>query len=130
MIGTIGGYIGLLLGYSALNAPILILRVIRRIREWFSERSSRSGHVVGGSSSVKVNESKIEITNLREYEDRDMISDIDLHLTKSGKEPIELRIEHTIKAILREKLHDMADYIDMSIDKKFEKIKEATRKQN
>ena len=38
LIGTIGGYIGLFLGYSVLQIPNAIIFLIKKIRKWFSER--------------------------------------------------------------------------------------------
>ena len=36
MVGNVGGYIGLCLGYSILQVPDIILWVIRKVRKYFS----------------------------------------------------------------------------------------------
>ena len=38
LIGTIGGYIGLFLGYSVLQIPNAIIFLIKTIRKWFLDR--------------------------------------------------------------------------------------------
>ena len=38
LIGTIGGYIGLFLGYSVLQIPNAIIFLVRKIRKWYSDK--------------------------------------------------------------------------------------------
>ena len=42
LIGTIGGYIGLFLGYSVLQIPSMLALLICRTNKWFSEKFSTS----------------------------------------------------------------------------------------
>ena len=44
LIGNIGGYIGLVLGYSLLQIPDFIIFIVRRTNGWRSEISKRRYH--------------------------------------------------------------------------------------
>ena len=37
LIGTVGGYIGLFLGYSVLQIPIAIMAIVKRLKNWYSD---------------------------------------------------------------------------------------------
>ena len=42
MVGTIGGYVGLFLGYSVLQIPIAIATLVKQFVKWYSDIKSKS----------------------------------------------------------------------------------------
>ena len=36
LIGTVGGYIGLFLGYSVLQIPIALMAIVRQLKNWYA----------------------------------------------------------------------------------------------
>ena len=65
LIGTIGGYIGLFLGYSILQIPNTLTLLIKRAIKWYSEKTTRSKNMVDIHPSVDTIE-RIESGNLRD----------------------------------------------------------------
>ena len=56
LIGNIGGYIGLVLGYSLLQIPDFIIFIVRRTDGWRSEISKRRYHNNSKTWNVMVHE--------------------------------------------------------------------------
>ena len=123
LIGTVGGYLGLFLGYSMLQIPIMMTLLIKRINNWFSEKLSRSENIVDIHRST-INSEKIKSRiPLPEY--RDNSRQLDHNATSLQlmiQETLERELDSKIRVIMEEKRYDMMNYIDHSIERKIRKL--------
>ena len=64
LIGNVGGYIGLVLGYSLLQIPGLIISIVTQCKGWLSHIRAQGGQTKTKDSTVTMNgkflESKIK----------------------------------------------------------------------
>ena len=62
-MGNIGAYIGLFLGYSALQIPDFIQWVTRQFRKYFPKRRSVTHNVAQHTSAIHVQEAVLDNSN-------------------------------------------------------------------
>ena len=73
MIGTIGGYIGLFLGYSVLQVPKALLIIVKKIKELYSILELKKRNYGKNHSDIETTESKkskahiVEIVGLKRH---------------------------------------------------------------
>ena len=122
LIGTVGGYLGLFLGYSMLQIPIMMTLLIKRINNWFSEKLSRSENIVDIHRST-INSEKIKSRiPLPEYRDNSRKLDHAPSLQLMIQETLDSELDSKIKVILEEKSSDMMNYIDHNFERKIRKL--------
>ena len=123
MIGTIGGYIGLFLGYSFLQIPTLITYLFQTVNKWYSNVKVKEKSTENNLTSNVANLSY----HLHFTEDKEHLS---LHTTHQKPietsvnridekilnliENIENKLDNCItKKEMRQTIQDVLDYIDL-----------------
>ena len=68
LVGNIGGYLGLFMGYSILQLPIIIHALTRKLKTWYSKLKSRDDPVANKLFLIRVRESPSSISHETENE--------------------------------------------------------------
>lgn len=76
LVGSVGGYIGLCLGYSILQLPDIVLSAIRYFKKYYSEKFNK-GHDISTSSFNSTTKENGEIKRLSTHKN-DLKNEINL----------------------------------------------------
>ena len=123
LIGTIGGYIGLFLGYSILQIPNIMTVLMKRANKWYSERASRSKNMVDMYPSGNTIEKIDRGTRSHECNEKGMSLNYDDNFIQLPPDTLDQNADGNMKRIMRENLREIMDYIDTSIEQKLYKSK-------
>ena len=118
LVGNIGGYVGLLLGYSILQIPEMIVVIARQLKRWYIERHSRV-ETIHIDHTLNIHERRLNMDNGSKQMEKDLNSSIASNSFEIGDQNIELPMAENGNEVydMIRNIHDEIQYLKIAIDK-------------